>query len=82
MKPFPSLPQLLEIDTVRRFPDYAPHDDGSILSLLLGKSRDKSTWFQQALEAQSNNVVSSAKPKCRCPILKSGLEATDWAGYR
>ena len=27
MKPFPLFPQSLEIDTVRRFPHYAPHDD-------------------------------------------------------
>ena len=38
MRPVPLFPQLLEIDKECRSPHYAPHDDGPVLSLLLGRS--------------------------------------------
>ena len=63
----PLFSQLLEIDKKRRLPHYAPHDDGSILSLLLGRSRDSSTWFQQRptkRNAQTTPEIQSLPALC------------------
>ena len=58
MKPVPLFPQLLVIDKERRLPHYAPHDDDSILTLLLGRSRDKSTWQQHDISLYAWIVLS------------------------
>ncbi len=74
----PTLPTALGNRQRTAVPTSPPHDDdegrkGSKLTVLLGRSRDNSTWQQHCLEEQSETARSCAKPKRRGTSLLDGI---------